>query len=106
MCVKHIDKHFREMKNQRQALTFSSSSYATVAYNSYTAADGFSPLMMRKNQKEYLNKLSVDARLIYLAFTHIGDSMGEDANEIGKIILSYVGRNQSEGDLDPSETIV
>jgi hypothetical protein len=85
-----VDKKFREIEHDANR----DASNDTIAYRRYMANNGVHPLMILKNQAEYLDTFSNDAQLFYLAFTFVDGTDGI-ANGIGRHILSYVG---TEGD--------
>jgi hypothetical protein len=60
------------------------------------ANNGVHPLIMKRDQADYVDTFSPDARLFYLAFTFV-DGDGID-NGIGRLILSYVGASLGEVD--------
>jgi hypothetical protein len=63
-----------------------------IEYERYSSTDGVHRMQMFAFQANFLeDKLSPDARLFYLAFAFV-----DGANEVGRHILSYVGRNKSE----------
>jgi hypothetical protein len=89
-----VDKKYREKEHaaNRDAAT-------DIAYKRYMANNGVHPLMMRREQADYLDTFSPDARLFYLAFAFVDGTDGI-ANGIARNILSYVGRNKSEDEDD------
>jgi hypothetical protein len=91
-CMGSVDKKFRELEHDANRDT----SNDTIAYWRYMANNGVHPLMILKNQAEYLDTFSNDACLFYLTFTFVDGTDGI-ANGIGRHVLSYVG---TEGDGD------
>jgi hypothetical protein len=86
MCIDAVEKKYQEKEHDGyRDLT---SGY--FAYKLYMANNGVKPLMMRKEQADYLDTLSNDAQLFYLAFTHVDGTDGI-ANGVGQHIMSYVG---------------
>jgi hypothetical protein len=94
-CIDSVDKKYREKEHvaNRDATS------EDIAYKLYMANNGVHPLMMRREQADYLNTFSNDAQLFYLAFAFVDGTDGI-ANGIARIILSYVGRNKSEDDVE------
>jgi hypothetical protein len=86
MCIDAVEKKYR--KKEHEANRDATSGY--IAYKGYMANNGVHPLMMRREQADYLNTFSNDAQLFYLAFTHVDGTDGI-ANGVGQIIMSYVG---------------
>jgi hypothetical protein len=97
MCIDAVDKKYRE--KEHDANRDSSTSEQDIAYKRYMANNGVHPLMMRKEQADYLDTFSNDAQLFYLAFCFVDGTDGI-ANGVGRHILSYVGikSNYEEGD--------
>jgi hypothetical protein len=87
-CIGSVDKKLREKENDRDA------SNEDTSYQRYMANNGVQPLIMKRDQADYLNTFSLDARLFYLAFTFV-DGDGID-NGIGRNIVSYVGNTLGE----------
>jgi hypothetical protein len=82
LCMGSVDKKFREKDFGRQ-------SNSEIAYNRYMANNGVQPLIMKRDQADYLDTFCADARLFCLAFAFV-DGSGID-NGIARLILSYVG---------------
>jgi hypothetical protein len=94
-CIDAVDKKYRE--KEHDANRDASSGY--FAYKGYMANNGVDPLMMKREQADYLDTFSPDAQLFYLAFAFVDGTDGI-ANGIARHILSYVGRNKSEDEDD------
>jgi hypothetical protein len=93
-CMESVDKEFRK-KERTNDKDVSSTANIDINY-SYRANNGVQPLVVKREQADYLNSFSPDARLFYLAFCFVdGDGV---ANGIGRHILSYVGGTLNEGD--------
>jgi hypothetical protein len=88
MCIDAVDKKYRE---KEEAEPNSSSSILTshVEYG-YKTNNGVHQMVVSLNQALYLDTFSPEARLFYLAFTHVDGTDGI-ANGVGRHILSYVG---------------
>jgi flagellar capping protein FliD len=88
-----VDKKYREKEHaaNRDAST------EDIAYKRYMANNGVHPLMMRREQADYLDTFGPDAQLFYLAFAFVDGTDGI-ANGIARHILSYVGSTLGEGD--------
>jgi hypothetical protein len=80
--MNRTDKSFRQLEG--------GSDDTIIGYNSFRAADGVSSLAVNRNQADFLDSLSLDARLFYLAFAHV-DGTDELANGVARNILEYVG---------------
>jgi hypothetical protein len=100
--MESVDKTYREKEhdNAKQGGATSTADLfaSTVQYSDYKrymANDGVQQMRVSLNQTNYLNALSADAQLFFIAFTHVDGTDGV-ANGIGRHILSYVGRNKSE----------
>jgi hypothetical protein len=93
MCIDAVEKKFRTKENTRDT----SSNEQDIPYKRYMANNGVHPLMMRREQADYLNTFSNDAQLFYLAFCFVDGTDGI-ANGVGRHILSYVGIKKSEYD--------
>jgi hypothetical protein len=89
-----VDKKYRE--KELDAHSDASDDEQDVAYKRYMANNGVHPLMMRREQADYLDTFSNDAQLFYLAFNFV-DGSGID-NGIARNILSYVGNALGEAD--------
>jgi hypothetical protein len=76
------DKSFRRLEGGRDD--------TIIGYDSFCAADGVSSLAVNRNQADFLDGLSLDARLFYLSFAHV-DGTDELANGVARTILEYVG---------------
>jgi hypothetical protein len=90
-----VDKKYREKEHEANR----DASTEDIAYKRYMANNGVHPLMMRREQADYLDTFSPDAQLFYLAFAFVDGTDGI-ANGIARNILSYVGRNKSEDEDD------
>jgi hypothetical protein len=86
-----VDKKYREKEHAANRDATSED----IAYKRYMANNGVHPLMMRREQADYLDTFSPDAQVFYLAFAFVDGTDGI-ANGIARHILSYVGRNKSE----------
>jgi hypothetical protein len=98
MCIDAVEKKYCD--KEHDASRDASEEY--FAYKLYMANNGVKPLMMRREQADYLDTLSNDAQLFYLAFTHVDGTDGI-ANGVGRHILGYVGIKESEYKEDVSE---
>jgi hypothetical protein len=78
----HVDKSFRKLEGGCDE--------PIIAYHKFCAADGVRSLAVNSNQAEFLDGLSLDARLFYLAFAHVDGTDGI-ANGVARNILDYVG---------------
>jgi hypothetical protein len=78
----HVDKSFRQLEGGRDD--------PIIAYHKFCANNGVSSMAVNSNQAEFLDSLSLDARLFYLAFTFVDGTDGI-ANGVGRNILDYVG---------------
>jgi hypothetical protein len=67
MRIDAVEKKYRTKENTRDA----SSNKQDIAYKRYMANNGVHPLMMRREQAEYLDTFSNDAHLFYLAFCFV-----------------------------------
>jgi hypothetical protein len=87
MCIDAVEKKYsaKEHDASRDA-----NSGQFFAYKLYMANNGVKPLMMRREQADYLDTFSPDAQLFYLAFTHVDGTDGI-ANGVGQHIMSYIG---------------
>jgi hypothetical protein len=92
-----VDKKFREKEHD----TDRDASTDLVPYKRYKANNGVHPLLMSREQADYLRTLSnifnPNACLYYLAFTFVDGTDGI-ANGIGRHILSYVGNTLGEAE--------
>jgi hypothetical protein len=88
-CMDSVDKKYREKKLCDGKNDAIEGEY--FAYKRYMANNGVHPLMMRREQADYLDTFSPDAQLFYLAFNFVDGTDGI-ANGIARIILSYLGR--------------
>jgi hypothetical protein len=79
----YLDMNYRRLEGSGRDDTI-------IAYNSFRASDGVSSMAVNRNQAEFLDGLSLDARLFYLAFTFVDGTDGI-ANGVGRNILDYVG---------------
>jgi hypothetical protein len=86
MCIDAVEKKYSA--KEHEANRVASTEY--FAYKRYMANNGVKPLMMRREQADYLDTLSNDAQLFYLAFTHVDGTDGI-ANGVGQLIMSYIG---------------
>jgi hypothetical protein len=100
MCIDAVEKKYVE--KEHGANRDASSDY--FAYKLYMANNGVKPLIMRREQADYLDTLSNDAQLFYLAFTHVDGTDGI-ANGVGRHILSYVGIKRSEYEANEDEDV-
>jgi hypothetical protein len=82
MCIDAVEKKYQEKEHDANR----DASVGYFAYKRYMANNGVKPLMMRREQADYLDTLSDDAQLFYLAFTHIDGTDGI-ANGVGRNIL-------------------
>jgi hypothetical protein len=96
-----VDKKYREKEHDPNRGSFVVIVVQYSDYKRYMANDGVQQMRVSFNQANYLNALSADAQLFFIAFTHVDGTDGV-ANGIGRHILSYVGRNKSE-DKDEDE---
>jgi hypothetical protein len=90
-----VDKKYREKEHDANQDAGASSPVDYSDYKRYMANDGVQQMRVSSNQANYLNALSADAQLFFIAFNHVDGTDGV-ANGIGRHILSYVGRNRSE----------
>ena len=60
-----------------------------VIYDRYKAHDGVHAMTVSQNQADYLNSFSPNARLVFLAFTHVDGTDGI-GNGIARKIMSFV----------------
>jgi hypothetical protein len=92
MCIDAVEKKYAEKAYDanRDAAT------GYFAYKRYMANNGVKPLMIRREQVDYLDTFSNVAQLFYLAFTHIDGTDGI-ANGVGRHILSYIGIKREYG---------
>jgi hypothetical protein len=86
MCIDAVEKKYRE--KGRDANRDAATGY--FAYKLYMSNNGVDPLMMKREQADYLDTFSADARLFYLAFTRVDGTDGI-TNGVGRHILCYVG---------------
>jgi hypothetical protein len=86
MCIDAVETKYRDHDDDKDGRADS----GYFAYKRYMANNGVKPLMMRKEQSDYLDTLSNDGQLFYLAFTHVDGTDGI-ANGVGRHILGYVG---------------
>jgi hypothetical protein len=93
-CMDSVDKKYREKEHERN---WDSSNRQHIAYHRYMANNGVHPLVMRREQADYLDTFSPNARLFYLAFTHVDGTDGI-ANGIGRHILGYIGYTLGEAE--------
>jgi hypothetical protein len=91
MCIDAVETKYREKEHDANRDPLEE----YFAYKLYMANNGVKPLLMRREQAAYLDTLSADAQLFYLAFTHVDGTDGI-ANGVGRHILSYVGMKESE----------
>jgi hypothetical protein len=89
MCIDAVDKKYREIGNN--ALDYSSN---LINYGAYMCNDGVHSMTCSREQALFLDELSRDACLFYLAFAFVDGTDGI-ANGIGRNILSYVGIRKS-----------
>jgi hypothetical protein len=87
MCIAAVEKKYREKEH---AANRDATSGEHIAYKLYRANNGVHPLMMRREQVDYLNTFSNDAQLFYLAFCFVDGTDGI-ANGVGRHIMSYAG---------------
>jgi hypothetical protein len=92
MCIHAVERTYREREHEDDGNASTGHQY--FEYKRYKANDGVHPLAMKKAQAAYLDSLSLNAILFYLAFTHVDGTDGI-ANGIGRHILSYVGMKKS-----------
>jgi hypothetical protein len=92
-CMGSVDKTYREKEHDA---TRDDSNRQLIAYKLYMANNGVKPLMMEREQADYLNTFSADAQLFYLAFAFVDGSSID--NGIARHILSYIGDTLDEGD--------
>ena len=85
MCVDSTDKTFRSLEGN----STEESSNPIVIYDRYKAHDGVHAMKVSQNQADYLNSLSPNARLVFLAFTHVDGTDGI-GNAIARKIMSFV----------------
>jgi hypothetical protein len=90
MCIDSLDKKFREIGGN--VLDISPSNL--VNYGAYMSNDGVHSMICSREQALFLDELSRDACLFYLAFTFVDGTDGI-ANGVGRHILSYVGIQKS-----------
>jgi hypothetical protein len=82
-----VDKRFRRLKGTSRT--------PVIAYHSFWANNGVSRMGVTSKQADFLDTLSLDARLFYLAFTFVDGTDGI-SNGIARHILSYAGAWKSE----------
>jgi hypothetical protein len=95
LCVDSVDKKFSEREELGEN---NAPSGEYFAYKRYMANNGVQPLMMKPKQALYLDTLSNNAQLFFLAFTHVDGTDGI-ANGIARIILSYLGRRRKSDEI-------
>ena len=78
-CLKSIDGVFRNMSDESNM----------IPYGTYVS-NNCQPLFVSSGQKDVLDNLSPDMRLVYLVCTHI-DGTGGLSNGINQLVSSYVG---------------
>jgi hypothetical protein len=85
MCIDAVDKKFREIGDK-------DSNYSSnlINYGAYMSNDGVHPMACSREQALFLDELSRDACLFYLAFT-FADGTDGIANGIGRNVMSYIG---------------
>jgi hypothetical protein len=98
MCIDAVDNQFRDIGNKD--LNYYPNQ---IAYGKYKANDGVHSMSCNSEQAAYLNKLSRDACLFYLAFTFVDGTNGI-ANGIAQHIMSYIGIRKSIYSARPSSS--
>jgi hypothetical protein len=89
MCIDSVDKKYREIGDKDP--NYSSN---LINYGAYMCIDGVHSMTCRREQATFLDELSRDACLFYLAFTFVDGTDGI-ANGIGRNIMSYIGIRKS-----------
>jgi hypothetical protein len=90
MCIDSLDKQFRKIGGNVLDINPSN----LVNYGAYMCNDGVHSMTCSREQALFLDELSRDACLFYLAFAFV-DGIDGIANGIGRNILSYVGIRKS-----------
>jgi hypothetical protein len=85
-CMDIVDTKYRKLKYDSHRAP----STDLVAYKRYMAITGVHPLMMKREQTDYLDTFSNDACLFFLAFAFVDGDNGV-ANGVARKLLSYVG---------------
>jgi hypothetical protein len=86
-CIDHLDKSFRRLKGTSRT--------PIIGYHKFCANNGVNSMAVTSKQAEFLDALTMNARLFYLAFAFVDGTDGI-ANGIGRLILEYVGAWEEE----------
>jgi hypothetical protein len=91
MCIAAVEKKYRMKENgERDSSSSILTSLPSHVEYGYKTNNGVHQMEVSLNQALYLDSFSPEARLFYLAFTHVDGTDGI-ANGVGQHIMSYVG---------------